>query len=556
MIGKSKIFLLLGMVMLVGGFLRFWKLDKYPVSLSIDEVIIGYDAYSVMKTGKDHWGEFLPMAFRSVGDYKPPVMIYMMIPAIKLLGLNEFGIRFMVALISSLTILVVYFLSREIVKNDVISVLTALLLAVSPWHINYSRSTFEAVIALFFVLLSVWVFLIGVKNKGKGWWLAVIGAALAVYAYHAERVFVPVLTVFLLWLYKDEVLKYKQSLIRALVVGVLVFSPFVYLMITPRGQTRAAAVVFTKDYELVTRWKMNAPYFEKQLVGKLVGGYPIHVLSFWLKRYLEYGDLDYLFFSGMRYTHNKYPDVGPILLIGLPFFVLGLIGLMNDKMKFINKRSKQLIWGWLLLGPLPATLANNSQHPLRSLTTLPIPQLITALGFYMVGRWVFKRVRKGFYRGVIISGFIVGLCLNVIYFWQIYSVHFPTHYSHYLMYGMKDIAIYTWQHRKEYKKIVIDPTFGLEARNITGIPFAYVLTFNQIDPDVIQKARQRPGPLQIDNIIFREVDWNKDQSMEDSLLVASKWSFPLESLKSGQVVKIVRLYNGEPMFYLVKTQDK
>ncbi len=292
------------------------------------------------------------------------------------------------------------------------------------------------------------------------------------------------------------------------------------------------------------------------LIGWLVGGYPVHVVSFWMKRYLEYSDLDYLFFSGMRYVHDKYPGIGPMLVVGLPFFIWGLIVLLNGSVKFVDNRSRKLMLGWLLLGPLPATLANNSQHPLRSLTTLPMPQLITAIGLFVVAKVVFKKLSRNIYRWAVVGGFVGVLIINVVYFWQVYTVHFPVHYSHYLMYGMKDVATYVWQHRKEYKRVMIDPTFGVEARNITGIPFAYVLAFNQIDPVIVQKARQRPGSLRIDNIVFREVDWNKDQEMKNSLLVANKWAFPLESLENAQVVKVVRLYNGEPMFYLVRTKNK
>jgi len=66
---------LISLFLIIGIILRFWQLTKYPVSLSMDETAIGYNAYSILKTGKDEWGEFLPLAFKSVGDYKPPVNV-------------------------------------------------------------------------------------------------------------------------------------------------------------------------------------------------------------------------------------------------------------------------------------------------------------------------------------------------------------------------------------------------------------------------------------------------------------------------------------------------
>src|SRR3990170_9089170 len=157
-IGKiEKVVILL--ILLLAIFFRFFRLSSDPVSLSMDEVSIGYNAYSILKTARDEWGNLLPLAFRSVGDYKPPVNIYLTVPSIFIFGLTEFGVRFPVALIGTLSVLVLILLLKELGfrKNGYLS--GGFWLAISPWHVHFARGSFEAVMALFFILLGVLVFL-------------------------------------------------------------------------------------------------------------------------------------------------------------------------------------------------------------------------------------------------------------------------------------------------------------------------------------------------------------------------------------------------------------
>ena len=60
---------ILATIFIISTIFRFWQLSSYPVSLSMDEVAIGWNAYSILKTGHDEWGEFLPLAFKSAGEF-------------------------------------------------------------------------------------------------------------------------------------------------------------------------------------------------------------------------------------------------------------------------------------------------------------------------------------------------------------------------------------------------------------------------------------------------------------------------------------------------------
>ena len=98
-------------------FLRFYQLGVNPPSLDWDEASLGYNAYSILKTGADEYGNFLPLSIRSFDDYKPPLYVYLDVPSVAVFGLNEFGVRFTSALIGFLSVIAVYFLVKEIFET-------------------------------------------------------------------------------------------------------------------------------------------------------------------------------------------------------------------------------------------------------------------------------------------------------------------------------------------------------------------------------------------------------------------------------------------------------
>src|SRR3989338_6145695 len=141
-------YLILILIILLAAFLRFWQLGENPPSLTWDEAAWGYNAYSLGIDGRDEFGRFLPLNYlESFGDFKPPIYAYLDIIPVKLFGLNEFAVRFPSAFFGVISVLVSYFLTKRIFYNSkssqIYALVTAFLLAISPWHINLSRAAFE-----------------------------------------------------------------------------------------------------------------------------------------------------------------------------------------------------------------------------------------------------------------------------------------------------------------------------------------------------------------------------------------------------------------------------
>ena len=156
--------LLLSLVLIVAVIIRFYDINTTP-ALNPDEAALGYNAYSLILTGKDEHGVSWPLHFKSFGDYKPGGYVYLAIPFIKVLGLTPFAVRLPNLILSILTILFLYKLVLLLTKNYLLSSLTAFVLAVNPWHFLYSRSAFEVTLLISLILAATYYFNLFIENS-------------------------------------------------------------------------------------------------------------------------------------------------------------------------------------------------------------------------------------------------------------------------------------------------------------------------------------------------------------------------------------------------------
>ncbi|MBI3443558.1 glycosyltransferase family 39 protein, partial [Candidatus Woesebacteria bacterium] len=233
MIKKISAAKLFWLILALAAILRFYKLGEIPLSLDWDENSNAYNAYSIIKTGRDEYGDFLPITNRSFDDYKPPAYMYLNIPTVAVFGLTPFAARLPSAIFGFLTVPVIYFLAKKLfeksneelkIKNFKLKIpeIAMLFLAISPWHLQFSRVGFEATVGLFFAAAAVAAFLYGLESKK---WLIVSAVAigLSTYTYHTERIFVPLIFLAAIILYRQELAKIgKKYLAAAALVSVLI----------------------------------------------------------------------------------------------------------------------------------------------------------------------------------------------------------------------------------------------------------------------------------------------------------------------------------------------
>src|SRR3989344_4858708 len=111
---NNKKYILIGLILVIAFFLRIFNVVYDPPSLNWDEVSIGYNAFSVLKTSKDEWGKVFPTIFRAYGDYKLPLYVYLTVPSISLFGLNTFSVRLVSVVAGTISVLFTYLLVKEL----------------------------------------------------------------------------------------------------------------------------------------------------------------------------------------------------------------------------------------------------------------------------------------------------------------------------------------------------------------------------------------------------------------------------------------------------------
>ena len=354
----KKYFWLALVVFLAAG-LRFYHLGLNPPSIYWEEAAIGYDAYSILKTGKDFHGNRLPLvAFESFGDYKPSLYFYTTVPSVALFGLNAFAVRAPSALFGTLTVLLIYFLVQELFHSrsgvaplatrnpKLVALLASLLLATSPWHLQLSRAGFEANLGLFLVVLGAWLFLKGTSHA-RYLWLAVLTWGLSFYAYHADRVFIPLLgLVWGLWFFTSLVKKPK-AVLAAAGLFILIVLPVSLRLNSPQVKLR---------FQQTSAFASLAPIIKSnQLIAEDGGGLVARLVHhrFWhygqifLKNYSDHYSGEFLFLSGDTNPRHSIQLVGGLYLIQLPLILLGAAWLF--------RRERSAFWLltlWLILAPL------------------------------------------------------------------------------------------------------------------------------------------------------------------------------------------------------------
>lgn len=529
------------LITLLGAILRFYNITKNPPSLNGDEISMGYDAYSILKTGRDQFGKFMPLTFRSVGDYKNPVPIYLMTIPIKLFGLNDFSVRFQNAFIGTLMIPFLFLFLLKVIKDKLIALVGALFLSISSWHIYYSRVEYETLIASFFVLLGVWFFMRMLDGSRIWALLSAFFLILTMYTAPAPRLFVPVFIIAAL-IFNFRKLKTNLDVLITFIltcaVGVL---PLIYATIFLGAGTRLTMVLISNDIEFQRYILLK--YFDS------LSDLPL-LIFFWLKRYIGYLQPEFLFFNGLNMTIPGNLGLGVFYIFELPWLALGIIEFIKRQIAF-----KTIFVIWLLTGIIPDSITNNQQHAGRLLHIAPVVILITSIGAIKFFNWVFN-LGKMYIRLTVLGAFSLSVIIVLIHAFLIFAVQFPRAKGESYDEGIREAVFYIQKHQSKFKEIVFDPRRGIEGPYLVSNPYLYVLFYTKYDPSIYQiepkmTRDDKTYYLKFNKYTFRNIDWVKDATQAGTLFIGSPWSFPDSGLKQGELLEKIYMTNGHPAYLMV-----
>jgi len=405
---------------------RFNWLNFIPSGLNWDEASYGYNAYSLMKTGNDEWGEKYPLFLKSFGDYKPALLSYLQIPFIKISGLNAVAIRMPVAILGLMSIIGWFFIQKKLnlfdgKQKSLLLTTGTVLLAAMPWHIHYSRAAMDPMVSFSFLLMGYALFL---QKRNFFQWLGVFLLIISMYTYNSARIFVFLLVcAHTLFIETDLFTQYKNKLNRLFQITALgiFFIIIILLSLFTKIGARAQGVFVLNSPQIAN--DVNESLYRSTVLkikGSRIFSNKLITSSYILaKNYLSHFDLDFLYFNGNLSARHGFSRHGNLLLITLPFLILGIFSIR------LKSKDEKFFVTWLLVTPLAAMLSDDVPHSGRTLIMLPAYIFFITKGIdvflSLINKIKFVHISKE----VLLSVIMLFLSFNVVlYLVDIYR-YFP-----------------------------------------------------------------------------------------------------------------------------------
>jgi len=356
------------LIFIIAIFFRFWNITNTPPGLYPDEAMNGNNALEANATGE--YKIFYPENNGREGFF-----INIQAASIAFFGNHPWSLRIVSVLFGIFTVLGAYFLVKTIFsQKKAIALASIFMLAVSFWHINFSRIGFRAIMVPF-CLVWCFYFIILAWQKRKILPALISGLFFGVgfHTYIAFRftpllALIPIIYYFFQYKKSGELKKYFQILFAWLGITFLVALPIgLYFLNNPGDFLGRSGQVSVFD-----------------------SGHPLLELSASIAKtaamFNFYGD------GNWRHNYSGKPQLD---IISGAFFLLGLIISLK---KIFSKNSQEkfpyiLIIFWMIIMSLPSILTKEGlPHALRAIGMIPATFILAGVGFEFI--WKIFRERK------------------------------------------------------------------------------------------------------------------------------------------------------------------
>jgi len=449
-------------IVVLAAVVRLAALECVPPGLAPDEAANGYDAYSLLLTGRDQHGHFLPRVMQSFNDYRMPLFIYSAVPFVGLFGLTPASVRMTAAFWGILTILVAYWLGVRMAGRRV-GLAAALFLALSPWHLHLSRTGFEFTLVCFALALGVaggWQW--RADRRDRWLLLAALAFGLALYTYSIAKLLVPVLVLMCAFVWRSELRQHLKGVFAAALVLALLALPMAYL-------------TWRYPEQMQGRYDQLAVFAHGRALPEAARELAVLVVAHLAP--------DYLFVHGDADTLQHPPFGGQLYWVQLPLLLLGLLLLRERR----YRPAIGFCLAWLLIAALPAALTRpnvpGSPHSTRNIAAVVPWQLLSALGaaWLWERRWLARVWRAG-----AAAALGMGLALNAAWFLGQYASAYPAQVAGRFEDGMHDVIRTMQTVEGDYPAVTLSDRVPW--------PYIYVLFFKRYDPRALHADPPERGP--------------------------------------------------------------
>lgn len=502
-------------IIVLAAFLRLYKLGDVPNGLYQDETAIGYNAYSILQTGKDERGVSYPLYFKSFGDWKLPVYIYATVPAIKIFGLTPFAVRLPSAIFGILTVVAMYFLAKELTKSHTLSLVSCLLLSVNPWHLHYSRATFEVSISLFLFVFGTYLLLQGFKGNKGAFLAGTLLFVLNIYTYNLTRLLSPLLYASILIFQRKKHINITEKGLT-IALSCLLLLPLLLTLNSSGGATSASGTLLWSSAAIqaplleLRSYMMTLP----DIITRLF--FNSFVLNAWqyMQNVANFFSPSFFFVSGPTHGNHGIGTSGLFYLFELPMILYGIVSTIK----------KREAWGgflfiWTIVVIAVVSLTREVPHATRSFFLLVPLTLFSAYGAIHLYRFIAHHIAL-----LVIAGGLV--FYGIFSYFSSYYIRFPIAFAKAWRTADRDLSEYIKENELKYDTIILDPA--------TGFIYSSLLFYNQISPKIFQSTAMWTSDdsegfstvTSFDKYKFRNIDWGIDTVRPRTLIVTTAQNKP------------------------------
>lgn len=546
---RKTTFLLI-LILCVSAVARLVHLGRLPVWFIPEEVSTGWNAFSLLTTGRDEWNTFLPIIFRETGGFKLALNSYLIVPFMAIFGVNELAVRLPTAIAGIISVGLTYFLAKTLWKKESYALVAALLLAISPWHVSMGRYAVDVNWGIPLFLSGLLLFL-HARPKPRLLLLSAIFFALTFYTYFNYVVFSVMFMVFTFLVYRKDWLTREKWKWVAAFWGIQFLFMLPYI-IQPNLTTRFSQATSVSQIGFINNINEHRESCERlypPVVCKLMYNKATDRGLVLFRNWINHFSTTTYFLYGSNLGQSGMPQGwGLFYPFELIFIAIGVVVLIR------RKDMSPLLLGWGLLYGVPSSLAGEG-HVWRMLTLVPLPQLVGAVGLVTVWRFLkFNWARFGLV--VMMSFFVARFVVD-------YTTFFPHRQGIQGYYGFREVYAYTAPLAADYDMVVVSPS-GLGFEQL----YIYYVFYTQYDPrsyqlgeDVVRTVG-RENWVQVSQVgkwRFASDIRNITTELPEKTLFITDGSWQEKQGRLGidfteTVLHIIPYLNGDPAFKVIEVE--
>lgn len=370
---------LLSAVLLTLCMIRVIGISTLPNGFYWDEMDNTYQAYSLIKTGKDMFGNTLPVLLHSFADYKSSLYIYAAVPFVKTLGMSPLSARAPAGLFGFLAILMFMYLVGK--KFGLVwGLVGGIIFAICPWWFTYSRLSFEAVGMVTLFLIGLACLQKALTSDSRYLILSSLFLSLSIWTYSTAKLFIPLFGLIILITKFRQIWGIDKKILAVTVIlGAVISAPVFLQSFFGKGNTRFNEVsIFTDptmnsevNYALesgqIASGVNKQVGMQPRMVDRLANNKYQFLADKLVTNYLSAFSTQFLFLRGDPNPRQSPgpKNIGQFLPLDFILIILGLAYVFQNKKPWI------LIL-WLALAPLSSIVTRDgSEHATRLIFLLP-----------------------------------------------------------------------------------------------------------------------------------------------------------------------------------------